>query len=66
MFCSITLILSTLQQDETLMWTQLNTNDIIGEKLFLENGKSCFSQLYPQLKAWCTLNLTKSVIPDTG
>ena len=36
-FCPITLVLSTLQVDETLMWTQVNTSNKVGMKLIFEN-----------------------------
>ena len=47
-FYSTTLVLSILQWDGTLMWTQLNTANKTGGNI-LENRKSCFSQIYPQL-----------------
>ena len=64
MFCSITLVLSTLQENERLLWTQLNTTDSVGGKKF-GNRKSLFFSIRYSLKHACsTSNLTKSRIAD--
>ena len=41
-FYAITLVLSTLQVDETLVKTQVSTSNNIGIKLVFRNGKSYF------------------------
>ena len=48
-FYTITLLLSTLQVDETLMYTQVNTSNNIGIKLVFRNGKGYFFQFYLKL-----------------
>ena len=62
-FYAITLVLSTLQVDETLVQTQVNTSNNIGIKLVFRNGNSYFfSFIFNWTWSCSTSNLTKSMI----